>query len=142
MSAPPDRRADSGQATREEGGATVLTVAALGVVTIVLGAALEVVGVAGDVHRARAAADLAALAAAQPVLGGGDPDCSAARSVARANGAVLRACEVLPDGSVETWVARPRSGAGAWVLGLPDPSARARAGLVGSGSRAVADGGG
>ena len=114
----------------EEGSATVLTVAALGVLTIVLGAALAVVGVVRDVHRARSAADLAALAAAQPLVRGGAADCAAARSVAEANGAVLRACRVLPDGAVETWVARPRSGAGGWGIGLPDPPARARAGLV------------
>lgn len=129
------RRAGIPRVTREDGGATVLTVAALGVLTIVLAAVLEVVGVVADVHRARAAADLAALAAAQPVLGGGVADCSAARAVAQANGAVLRACEVLPDGSVETWVARPRPGVGEWRVGLPDPSARARAGLVESGAR-------
>ena len=120
---------------RERGGATVLSLAALGVLALVLGAALEVVGVVGDVHRARAAADLAALAAAQPVLGGGAPDCAAARAVARANGAVLRGCDVLPDGSVETWVTRPRSAPGGWGVGLSDPSARARAGLVRSGAR-------
>ena len=120
---------------RERGGATVLSLAALGVLALVLGAALEVVGVVGDVHRARAAADLAALAAAQPVLGGGAPDCAAARVVAQANGAVLRGCDVLPDGSVETWVTRPRSAAGGWGVGLPDPSARARAGLVRNGAR-------
>lgn len=117
-------------ARAEEGGATLLTVAALGVLTMVLGAALVVVAVVRDVHRARAAADLAALAAAQPLVRGGAPDCAAARAVAEANGAVLRACLVLPDRSVETWVARPRSGAGGWGIGLPDPSARARAGLV------------
>ena len=83
-----------------------------------------------DVHRARSAADLAALAAAQPLLSGGPADCVAARVVTRANGTVLRACHVLPDGSVETTVARPRSGAMGWAFGIPDPSARARAGLV------------
>lgn len=135
MSHPRVRRTGPRRAAREGGGATVLTVAALGVVTIVLGAALQVVGVVGDVHRARAAADLAALAAAQPVLWGGAPDCAAARAVARANGAVLRACDVLPDGSVETRVSRPRWGAGGWGVGLPEPSARARAGVVAGGAR-------
>ena len=128
------RPAGSPGATREDGGATVLTVATLGVLTMVLGAALMVVGVVRDVHEARAAADLSALAAAHPALAGGVPDCPAARAVAEANGTVLRACDVLPDGSVQTWVARPRSQAGEWGVGLPDPSARARAGLVGSAS--------
>ena len=116
----------------EEGSATVLTVAALGVLTTVLGAALVVVGVVRDVHRARAAADLSALAAAQPLVLGGTVDCAAARWVAEANGAVLRSCQLLPDGSVETWVACPRPGTSGWDIGLPDPSARARAGLLGS----------
>ena len=115
----------------DRGSATVLTVAALGVVVIVLGAALTVVGVVRDVHRARAAADLAALAAAAPLLHGLGVDCHAAREVAAANGGVLRGCRVLADGSVETWVARPRSGTGGWDRGLPEPSARARAGVVG-----------
>ena len=113
----------------------MLTVAAVGVLTTVLAAALTVVGVVRDVHRARGAADLSALAAAQPLVRGGPLDCAAARAVAQANGTVLRACRLLSDGSVETWVARPRSGAGGWALGLPDPSARARAGLVEGGGR-------
>ncbi|HSO66195.1 MAG TPA: Rv3654c family TadE-like protein [Ornithinibacter sp.] len=130
MSAAGGRPAGSPGATREDGGATVLTVAMLGVLTMLLGAALMVVGVVKDVHEARAAADLSALAAARPTLAGGVPDCPAARAVAEANGSVLRGCDVLPDGSVQTWVARPRSRAGAWGVGLPEPSARARAGLV------------
>lgn len=127
-------RADAERAGRaERGSATVLTVAALGVLTTVLGAALVVVGVVRDVHRARAAADLSALAAAQPLVLGGTVDCAAARSVAEANGAVLRSCQLLPDGSVETWVACTGTATSWWGdMGLPDPSARARAGLLGS----------
>ena len=120
-----------GAGCTDRGGATVLTVALIGVLTVVLGAVLTVVSVVRDVHRARSAADLAALAAAAPLVAGGAADCRAAASVAAANGGVLRSCTLLPDGSVETWVARPRSGAGGWVGRLPDPSARARAGLVG-----------
>jgi secretion/DNA translocation related TadE-like protein len=116
---------------RDRGSATVLTVAALGVLVVLLGAGLALVGVVRDVHRARAAADLAALAAAAPLLRGLGIDCAAAREVAAANGGVLRGCRTLADGSVETWVARPRSGAGWWGRGLPEPSARARAGVVG-----------
>ena len=114
----------------DRGSATVLTVGALGVLVIVLGAGLAVVGVVRDVHRARAAADLAALAAASPLLHGEGVDCAAAREVAEANGGVLRGCRALADGSVETWVARPRSGASGWARGLPEASARARAGVV------------
>lgn len=114
----------------DRGSATVVTVAALGVLVVVLGAGLAVVGVVRDVHRARAAADLAALAAAAPLLHGLGVDCAAAHEVAAANGGVLRACRPLSDGSVETWVARPLTGAGGWARGLPEPSARARAGVV------------
>jgi secretion/DNA translocation related TadE-like protein len=130
------------RARRENGSATILTVAGIAVVTLALGAALAVVTVVRDVHGARAAADLAALAAAAPVLRGGPVDCAAAWQVAAANGAVLRSCAALPDGSVETWVARPWSGAGGWLGRLADPSARARAGPVpGAGAAAPAGAG-
>jgi secretion/DNA translocation related TadE-like protein len=117
-------------ACREAGSATVLTVAAIGVLAMMLGAALAVVSVVRDVHRARAAADLSALAAAAPALRGGVVDCAAARDVAARNDAVLRSCRALPDGSVETWVTRPPWMAGGWFGQLPHASARARAGLV------------
>ena len=74
----------------ERGAATVVTVAAVGVVLVVLAAALVLAGTVRDVHRARAAADLAALAAAVPLADGLAADCSAARSVAVANGATRR----------------------------------------------------
>ncbi len=45
-------------------------------------------------HRARGAADLAALAAAHSYGSGGQP-CSSAKSVAAANGAELTSCEVV-----------------------------------------------
>jgi secretion/DNA translocation related TadE-like protein len=117
-------------ACRETGSATVLTVAAIGVVAMMLGAALAVVSVVHDVHRARAAADLSALAAAAPTVRGGAVDCAAAREVAARNDAVLHSCRAQPDGSVETRVARPLSMAGGWFGLLARPSARARAGLV------------
>jgi len=117
-------------ACRETGSATVLTMATIGVLAMMLGAAIAVVSVVRDVHRARAAADLAALAAAAPALRGAAIDCAAARDVAARNDAVLRSCRALPDGSVETWVARSPSMWGGWFGQLAHPSARARAGLV------------
>ena len=115
---------------RERGGATVLAAAVVGVVVLVLSGALLVVSVLHDVHRARAAADLAALAAAARLVTGSAPDCSEGSSVARANGATLSRCEVLADGSVEVAVTVSLRVAGG-LAGLPShATARARAGVV------------
>ena len=114
----------------EEGGATVLAAAAVGVVVLLLTAALAVVSVVHDVHRARAAADLAALAAAVPLAAGGAADCSEGAWVARANGATLSRCDVRSDGSVEVGVTVPLRVSAGWA-GLPGHAgARARAGVV------------
>lgn len=76
-------------------------------------------------HRAAAAADLAALAAAQQLRKAGPATpCEAASTVAKANGGVLRSCAV--DGwDVEVTVAVGITGPTAW---LADPVRRARAG--------------
>jgi secretion/DNA translocation related TadE-like protein len=114
----------------ESGSATVLTVASIGAVTVVLAGVLVVVATVRDVHRARAAADLAALAAGGALASGGGVDCHGGASVAAANGAVLSRCESSADGSVLVAVAVERPWPVGWV-GLPARvSARARAGLV------------
>jgi secretion/DNA translocation related TadE-like protein len=114
----------------ENGSATVLTVSAIGAVTVVLAGVLVVTATVRDVHRARAAADLAALAAAGPVVTGGSVDCGAGASVAAANRAVLAHCGSAADGSVWVTTAVQRQWPAGW-LGLPTHvSARARAGLV------------
>ena len=83
-----------------------------------------------DVHRARAAADLAALAAAGALATGGGVDCGVGASVAAANGGVLSQCASSADGSVLVTVAVERHWPVGWA-GLPaQVSARARAGLV------------
>ena len=64
--------------------------------SLVLSGVLVVAGAVRDVHRARAAADLAALAAAGPVASGGGADCGPAASVAAANGAGLTGCAAGP----------------------------------------------
>lgn len=116
---------------REDGGASVLVVAASGAVVAVLAGALAVTATVRDVHRARAAADLAALAAAAGHGDGGSVDCASAHAVAARNGATLAACGPRADGSAVVTVVVPvvRSGpASAW---LPrEVSARARAGMV------------
>lgn len=114
----------------DRGSATVLTVGAVAAVVLVLAGVLVVSGVVRDVHRARTAADLAALAAAGPLSSGGGADCELAVSVAAANGAVLTGCAVGADGSVLVSASVDRRWAPGWE-GLPATvSGRARAGVV------------
>lgn len=105
--------------SRDRGSATVW--AAL--VTTVLGAVFAGVLLLGQAvvarHRAAAAADLAALAAAATWAHGPDTACGAARRVARAQGAELAVCHV--GGEVAEVEARVTSGPFT-------PGGRARAG--------------
>ena len=106
------------------------TVYALGVIAVLLAAA---VGIAGLIQaqsaagRARAAADLAAISGAtvlSSVIAPGDP-CAMAQRVAAANGASVSACSVAGE-DVTVSVVVPTT-----ILGLPrQASARARAGPV------------
>ncbi len=97
---------------RERGAGTVLC---LGLVALLATLLLAVAALGAAVlarHRAAAAADLAALAAADRTSGRspGAP-CPAAASVAGRNGASLTSCVVAADGSVTVRVA----------CGLPPP---------------------
>lgn len=106
----------------ESGAGTVLAVAMLGILVTVTVATAGVVGVVGAHRRAQSAADLAALAGATALRGGGDP-CGRAAVIAERNGVDLRQCRVqewdvsvvvarrirLPATSVEL-VARGRAG--------------------------------
>ena len=111
-------------ADRERGSATVLALgligalASLGVAALVLGSAV----IASQ--RARAAADLAALAGASQVLRGAPAGqaCHAAARVARTNGGHVTSCTV--DGSSLRVVV----GVPADAPGLGSATARARAG--------------
>lgn len=107
----------------ERGSATLFAVSCLALL-LVVGAALGVVAAMVRAHRtAQAAADLAALAAADAVGSGRDP-CSAGAAVAAANGARLTTCR--PDGrtvAVVATAAGPR-----WLGQVADLSAQARAG--------------
>jgi secretion/DNA translocation related TadE-like protein len=113
-----------------------MVVGACGALAAVMGGALLVAGVVRDVHRAQGAADLAALAAVVPVARGGGHDCGAATRVAAANGARLRGCAALPDGSVTVEVGVV---VGATLTGRPgwpvpgEVAASARAGVVTAG---------
>lgn len=110
---------------REHGAGSVLVLAATMMVVVgTLVAATLGSGVVAR-HRAAAAADLAALAAAGSLArpAGGDP-CDVAEQVSRANGATLRSCTVEGD-EVEVTASAPVSGPLRW---LADPVRRARAG--------------
>jgi secretion/DNA translocation related TadE-like protein len=115
------------QAGADTGSGVVLVLA---LAAVFLGLVMVIVAVGGASairHRADAAADLAALAAAAagPVTG-----CQRAAVVAEASGASLLGCHQLPDGSVvvETGMDLP-----GWLGGLAAghrPAGRARAGRV------------
>jgi secretion/DNA translocation related TadE-like protein len=96
----------------------------MGLLVTVTVATSGVVGVVAAHRRAQSAADLGSLAGAAALQDGGDP-CQRAGSIAKRNGASLRACEV--DGwnvTVEV-VSTIR-----WPGGSLDLPARGRAGPV------------
>lgn len=108
----------------DEGSATIWVLAVSGLVVAVAYAVLLLASVQATRQRAEAAADLAALAGAQAGARGSDP-CSAAQSVAAADGAELETCEVLGEVVAVTAAAR-----------LPPALSSFGGGLVRSGARA------
>lgn len=102
----------------DAGSVTVVVVAAVGVALLLLMGGLALGSAVVATHRARAAADLGALAAAQAVQRGVDPAaaCSLGASVTGRNSARPAGCVVLADGSVtvraQTRVSFVLSGAG------------------------------
>jgi secretion/DNA translocation related TadE-like protein len=87
---------------RDDRGSATVWVLALSGVLVSLGAAAVLVGSAvATRHRAEAAADLAALAAAGDAVTGAGGPCATALSIAVANGAALEACTVLPGNVVQ-----------------------------------------
>jgi secretion/DNA translocation related TadE-like protein len=117
-----NRGGDSGG---EEGGASVLVLAIVGALAAVLAATLVVSGVHVGQRRAAAAADLAALAAADAAVGrvSGEP-CVIGAQVAAANDAVLDQC--VADG------VRVLVGVGVALPGGLRVTGRARAGPPGA----------
>ena len=83
---------------RDRGSATVFAAAISLVLVMAATAALLVVAVVLASHRARSAADLAALAGATAEVGGGDA-CQAAGANALTNGADLTTCRVAGETS-------------------------------------------
>ncbi|MGW0711616.1 Rv3654c family TadE-like protein [Streptomyces sp. NPDC002643] len=88
----PGRLRRAGRSDR--GSATVWVVGVLAVLCVVFGAALAVGQAVVVRHRAAAAADLAALAAADHWMKGGEAACATAERVARAQDSRVVRCEV------------------------------------------------
>jgi secretion/DNA translocation related TadE-like protein len=117
---------------RDDRGSATVWVLALSGVLLSFGAAAVLVGTAVAArHRAEAAADLAALAAAGSAVSGTADPCVAASSIASANGAVLESCTVNPGAVVEIRVGVRVTMA---PLGVRWAHADARAGPVEPGS--------
>ena len=108
----------------ERGSAGLLVVWVSAVVMAVTTAALVWGAALAARHRAAQAADLAALAAARDAASVTGRPCPAAERVARHTGAVVRVCDLLPDGSVLVVVELAVPGV---LPGLDMPPARARA---------------
>ncbi|GAA4118912.1 hypothetical protein GCM10022415_18430 [Knoellia locipacati] len=113
----------------ERGSGTVFVTGALGVLLILTAAAIQLGAAAGAAHRARAAADLAALAGASALQqGGGDP-CTRASEIVTRNGAHLQSCTLGAAESVRVrvgidvpgrWPGVPRVAAAAARAGPSD----------------------
>lgn len=80
----------------ERGAASILMIGLMGVVIVLGSAAIVVAGYLAAHHRARAAADLAALSGAAAYQEGHDP-CAQADRAARGNGATVRHCDQVGD---------------------------------------------
>lgn len=115
----------------DSGSATIWLLSLLCLVGFAATAALAVAGAIAARHRAEAAADLAALAAAGRLLLDPAQACAHAADIASAQGATLRSCVIRADAledSVEVEVTAPSPSA--LIPGLPAARARARAGPV------------
>lgn len=111
--------------TGDRGSGTVLVAAVAAVAATLLVGALTLCSAVLASHRARAAADFAALAGAGTLRQGAPPGraCRTAGLLAQRNEGELRACHAGADGSVSVTVAVRAS-----VPGLGAAVARARAG--------------
>lgn len=126
---------DEGSGGRDQRGAGTLLTVGVMAVAVLIAAGLVIAAVyLGAAHRARGAADLAALSAASRVPGGGDV-CGAAERIAARNGAEVETCTTSGD-QVE-WVVhvRVRKPVAVMLPGLPD----AVAAQAWAGSASLAD---
>ncbi|HEY3533983.1 MAG TPA: Rv3654c family TadE-like protein [Pedococcus sp.] len=110
---------------------TVLLCGVVAATAVLLVAALALGSTVAAAHRARAAADLGALAAATAVQHGSSPGAACAQGdrVVVQNTAQPRGCAVAADGSVVVWTVCPAALV-LPVLGRLEARGRARAGPV------------
>jgi len=110
----------------DRGVATVWAATAVAVLIAVLAAMLDLAGATAVRHRAEAAADLAALAAAGHALDGGEAACARATQVAASSGARVVLCRL------RGWevVVEVEVGVRLSLLGATTVRGRARAGPV------------
>lgn len=94
-----------GSTPREEGGASVGVAAGVVVVLVVTLAALLLLSAIRASMACESAADLAALAAGEAWVSGGDP-CQSAATTLAANGAELLGCQLFDDESVQITAGR------------------------------------
>ncbi|MEW2550870.1 Rv3654c family TadE-like protein [Streptomyces zhihengii] len=120
---------------RDRGAATVWVACATSVLCVVFAAVLAMGQAVVARHRAGAAADLAALAAADRALRGGAAACGAAEHVAGAQGAEVVRCAVTGEVAdvtvrvrVGPYAPRVRSRAGPPVAAPPPAATRPREG--------------
>lgn len=111
----------------DRGSATVVSLGLVAVLLAVFAAVLLMDQAVTTRHRAGAAADLAALAAADHALDGERTACALAARVASAQGAVLRTCSLtgeVSDVTASVGRARARSRAGPAASGACAASAQ------------------
>jgi secretion/DNA translocation related TadE-like protein len=114
----------------ERGSASVLMIGIMAVVVLLSGAALLIAGYLVAHHRARAAADLAALSGATAYAAGTDA-CTEARRTAAANGARITRCDLAGDPVDFVVTVRTSVPVGVRLSGLPRTvAAEAHAGRV------------
>ena len=114
----------------ERGSGTMLMIGVMIVITVLALTGTFVAAYAVAVHRARAAADLAALSGAVAWSGGADA-CAAARTIAQANGTTLESCDRVGDRLDFVITVRVDRQVPPMMPGLPgEVSARAHAGPV------------
>lgn len=123
------RRRLPGDAHTDAGTGTVLTVVLVGALLILLPLALAVVTAVQANHRARAAADLGAIAAAGSFIHGVDATRSCARGadLVTRNRASPAGCTILPDGRTTVTA---RVSVDLPILGHRTTSASSRAGPI------------
>jgi len=93
----PCRRVNGGNGRNERGSGTVLMMTVVMIAAVVAFMCACLLTWFGCVHRARAAADLAALAGAEAYASGGNA-CAAAKLTAASNNAKMTACKVDSNG--------------------------------------------